>query len=114
MATHLDSSSGPNPQGNGIPLGTQAVDKTQAAIDRTAQNAHATVDRVAEKVRPAVDRLRSSANSASAALHSGVEEFDAYQERWLANCRGHVRDYPLTSLGIALAAGMVLSRLLSR
>ena len=114
MATYPDSTNNPNPQSGDAPLGTQAAEKAQAAIDRTAQSAHSMVDRAAEKVTPAVEHLRSSVNSASAALHSGVEEFDEYQERWLANCRGHVRDYPLVSLGIAIAAGMVISRLLSR
>ena len=98
---------------NATASGNQTADRAQDAIDRTARSAHDMVDRTAEKARPTVEHMRSSFNSASAALHSSVEEFDEYQQRWLASCRGHVRDYPLVSLGIAAAAGMVLSRLLS-
>ena len=114
MATHPDSTTNPKPQTGDVAPGSQAAEKAQAAIDRTAQSAHAMVDRAAEKVTPAVEHLHSSVSSASAALHSGVEEFDAYQERWLANCRGQVRDNPLLSLAIAVLAGMLIGRLLSR
>ncbi|MEO8409981.1 MAG: hypothetical protein ABI478_05370 [Propionivibrio sp.] len=111
MADYPDSSSNPLSENQ---YGSQAADKAKETIDRTAQGAHDLVDRAAAKARPAVDHLRSSVNSASAAVQSGVEEFGEYQERWLANCRGQVRDYPIVSLGIAVVAGMVISRLLSR
>jgi len=114
MATLSDSSTSPNPRANDASLGTKVADKAQAAVDRTARNPYATADRVAENATPAIETFRSSVDSASAALHRGAEKFDEYQERWLANCRGHVRDYPLLSLGIAVAAGMVINRWLSR
>ena len=118
MATFPESNTNPvnatqSTISNANTTGNQTADRAQDAIDRTARSAHDIVDRTAEKARPTVEHVRSSFNSATAALHSSVEEFDEYQQRWLASARGHVRDYPLVSLGIAAAAGMVLSRLLS-
>ena len=92
MTNLSDSSTSPKPRATDASLGTKVADKAQAAVDRTARNAYATVDHIAENATPAVETLRSSVDSASAALHRGVEEFDKYQERRLANCRGYVRD----------------------
>ena len=36
------------------------------------------------------------------------------QERWLETSRDYVRDNPLLSIGIAVAAGLLLSRLMAR
>jgi ElaB/YqjD/DUF883 family membrane-anchored ribosome-binding protein len=79
------------------------------------------IDRAADKAGPAVDRLRSGVNSATQAVHSGVEavhtgvaDLDQMQERWLEASRACVRDHPLVAVGVAVAAGMLLSRLMAR
>ena len=84
------------------------------AIDRAAHGAHEMIDRVAEKAGPAVDRLRGNVNNATQAVHSGVDELSQMPERWLETSRACVRDHPLASLGVAVAAGMLLSRLMAR
>ncbi len=84
------------------------------SLNRTAQSAHAMVDRVAEKAAPAVDRLHQGIDSASEALQSGVHNLDEMQERWLETSRDYVRENPLLSIGIAVAAGLLLSRLMAR
>ena len=87
------------------------VNETAAAaekvVDRAAQSAHDLVDRVADKAGPAVDR-------ASQALRSGADDLCELQERWMEASRDCVRDHPLVSIGVALAAGMLLSRLMAR
>lgn len=81
-------------------------------MDRAVQGAHSMVDRVAEKAGPAVDRIRSGVDTASAALESGMDTLSQTQERWVENCRVCVRDHPLASVGVAVAAGILLSRLI--
>lgn len=88
-----------------------AADNT---LDRAVQGAHSMVDRVADKAGPAVDRMRDGLTSAGAALQNGVEELTEMQKRWVESSRSCVREHPLTSVGIAIAAGLVLSRLLRR
>lgn len=72
----------------------------------------ATVDRIATGAHQAVDRLASAATSAANHLNVSGEELMAAKERWAQTCSTYVKDHPLTSLGIAVAAGFVLSRLI--
>lgn len=84
------------------------------AVDRAAQGVHQMIDRVAEKAGPAVDRLRGNVSSATQAMHSGVDTLSGLPPRWVATSRACVRDHPLASVGVAVAAGVLLSRLLAR
>lgn len=96
------------------PFGSEKSAAAEDAVNRATQSAHEIVDRVAEKAGPAVDRLRTSVDSASEAVHSGVEDLTEMQERWVEASRACVRDHPLVSIGVAVAAGMLLSRLMAR
>lgn len=71
------------------------------------------VDRVAAGAHQAVDKIAAVAGEAANALgERGAQVKDA-QERLLGQCRGYVSANPLVSLGIALGAGYLLSRLLN-
>jgi ElaB/YqjD/DUF883 family membrane-anchored ribosome-binding protein len=94
--------------------GFETAAAAENAVNRAAQSAHAMVDRVAEKAGPTVERVRSGINSASETLETGVEHFGEMQDRWLEDCRGCVRDHPLASVGLAVAVGVLLSRLMGR
>jgi ElaB/YqjD/DUF883 family membrane-anchored ribosome-binding protein len=71
-----------------------ATSKQQAdsAIDRMSDSAHRTIDRISEK---------------------GEELMDMHED-WIDTARTYVRDNPLQALGIAVAAGYVLSLLTRR
>ncbi len=102
---------------NGIanpPLGSEAAAAAEDAVNRVAQGAHAMVDRVAEKAGPAVERLRSGVSTAAESLQSGAQDLSEIQDRWVASCRECVREHPLVSIGVAIAAGMIVSRLMER
>lgn len=75
-------------------------------------NTSATVDRIASGAHRAVDRMASAATSAANHLNMSGEELLAAKDRWTQVCGTYVKDHPLTSLGIAVAAGFVLSRLI--
>ena len=93
-------------------------------VDQATTGAHKAIDKASDAARPAVDRLASGAHQAvdkiAGAAAQAAETFDVKSEqlkdaqaRLTENCSAYVRDHPMTSLGIALAAGFVLSRLLS-
>jgi len=71
-------------------------------IEKAANSAHETVDIIANVATQAVD-----------ALGEKGEQLKNREQQLLDDCRGYVHDNPITALGIAAAAGFVLSRLLS-
>ncbi len=86
--------------------------------------AHDVVDRIAGAASPAVDRLASSAHQAVnkivGAAGTAAEQFSskagqvkAAQARLVTGTSDYVREHPLASLGIVVAAGWLLSRLFS-
>jgi ElaB/YqjD/DUF883 family membrane-anchored ribosome-binding protein len=106
----------PNPHDGGRHLGQ--------AIDQAGTGAHDAIDKVSDAARPAVDRMASGAHlvvdkiasvAGQAAETLGVkgDELQNIQARAMEQCRGYVRANPAMSLGIAIAAGYLLSRLLS-
>jgi ElaB/YqjD/DUF883 family membrane-anchored ribosome-binding protein len=96
---------------------TRTVDHASAgahgAIDRVSDAARPAVDRLASGAHEAVDKIAGAATQAADALAVKGEQLKGAQVRAMDACRGHVREHPVASLGIALAVGFVLSRLLS-
>jgi ElaB/YqjD/DUF883 family membrane-anchored ribosome-binding protein len=76
------------------------------------QAVHQNVEAAAAGAHKAVDWAADTANSATDSLAETGHEMKATQERWLAIAREYVQENPATSLGIALASGYLLSRLL--
>ena len=90
----------------------------QGAIDRASGAAHETVNRMAESARPAVDRFAAGAHetvdkasnaakNAAEGAEESTKKFAVARDRVIDN----VRSRPLAALGIAAAAGFLLSRL---
>ena len=103
----------------GDPTGTMA-----RGVDQATAGAHNVINKASDAARPAVDRLASGAHQAvdkmAGAAAQAAETLDLKSEQLLAaqarfsdTCRTYVQDNPLTSLGIAVAAGFLVSRLLS-
>lgn len=76
---------------------------SHATTDRVAGIAHQTVDRVAERAAQAEERLRQ-----------GTEHAETVGKDAMDGVSHYMREHPLTSLGIAAAAGFILSSLLRR
>lgn len=83
-------------------------------VERVAQSAHEAIDRMAAKAAPAVERWRTQASGAADTLQSKADRFVEMEDHWVESTRNYVRENPLTALGIAVVAGVVLSRLSSR
>jgi ElaB/YqjD/DUF883 family membrane-anchored ribosome-binding protein len=79
----------------------EQISAARPAVDRLAANAHDVIDTVAEAATSAVHTLAIKGDQLNNAQGKLVEA-----------ARGYVRERPITSLGIAVVAGWVLSRLL--
>jgi ElaB/YqjD/DUF883 family membrane-anchored ribosome-binding protein len=82
-------------------------------VDRLAESAHPAVDRLAEGAHGAVDRLAEMAGATAERISRQTDQLNAARRRVGDSCAAYVHDNPLTSIGIALTAGYLLSRLLS-
>ena len=73
-----------------------------------------TIDRVSNSAHEAFDKIASATNQAAEAFGEKGEQMKKAEKKLMKNCRGYIKDNPMTSVGIALATGFLLSRLLSR
>lgn len=74
--------------------------------------AHPKVDAIAAGAHEAVNWAADATNNATDNLSDTGHEMKAMQERWLTKTREYVQENPVTSIGIALAGGYLLSRIL--
>ena len=82
---------------------------SQATVDRAAQGIHEAVERVAAKAAAMADR------DADTAADSQSPQFAKFEElmngEWAEAARNEVREHPLTVVGVALIAGLMIGRL---
>jgi ElaB/YqjD/DUF883 family membrane-anchored ribosome-binding protein len=74
---------------------------TQQNIERATGTAHEAVDRVAQTATAYAERFGEKA-----------EEWLEMKDTWVEGAREYVREHPIAALGIAVAAGYVLSMLM--
>ncbi len=72
-----------------------------------------TIDKASKSAHAAVDKVVSTTTHAAEMLGEKGEQLKNCEQRIMKNCQEYIRDNPVTSLGIAAAAGFLLSRLLS-
>lgn len=72
-----------------------------------------TIDKASHSAHEAVDKIANATNQAAEALGVKGEQLKNAEQQLMESCRGYVKDNPITSLGIAVAAGFLLSRVLS-
>lgn len=94
-----------------------------ASVNQAAAGMHEKIDRASEAARPAVDRAVSGAHDAvdsmadmasqaAETLDEKAAQFKDMQARFLENATGYVQAHPMASLGIAMAAGFLLSKMM--
>lgn len=93
------------PKGNGVGAVQRSLDKS---IDGYSQTAHHAVDRAAEAAAAAAERLGERVDALSA---KGEELFEM-KDTWIEDATGYVREHPVKAIGIALAAGYLLSMMM--
>ncbi|MFZ2406296.1 MAG: DUF883 domain-containing protein [Methylobacter sp.] len=72
-----------------------------------------TIEKASASAHEVVDKITGAASQATEALGEKGEQLKNAEQQMMNQCRGYVRDNPIMSLGIAVAAGFLLSRLLS-
>jgi len=77
-----------------------------------SDTASQTVDKIASGAHQAVDRIASAASSAVSQLGVHGDKALEGKDQLLDRANEYVRSQPLAAVGIALAAGFILSRLL--
>jgi ElaB/YqjD/DUF883 family membrane-anchored ribosome-binding protein len=93
-------------------------------VDKATIAAHETIDYVADAARPALDHLASNAHGtvdhmgvgaarAAEALGTRGDQLNDNGKKMVERAGEYVRENPVASLGMAVAAGYILSRLLS-
>jgi ElaB/YqjD/DUF883 family membrane-anchored ribosome-binding protein len=80
-----------------------------ATTDRLSERAHESVDRIARTAGKGEERIRHEAADAKAHLKEAGEKAREHSEETLHTVNAFVRDNPLLSLGLAFAAGTLLS-----
>ncbi len=125
MSTFNPSSSSPSDEPIITPdIGTSGGASAAGANDSTAsgrdlmgrvvRGAHDTVDRLTETAAPQLQRLQEGVSVATEAVQARATQLRETGEEWADSLRGTVQKNPLTAVGIALAVGMLLSRLTRR
>jgi ElaB/YqjD/DUF883 family membrane-anchored ribosome-binding protein len=81
------------------------------AVDKMAEAARPAVDRIASNAHQTVDRLAGAATAAAGTIEQKTVQINAASTEMIDGCRSYVQAHPLKSIGIAAAAGFILSRL---
>jgi ElaB/YqjD/DUF883 family membrane-anchored ribosome-binding protein len=81
--------------------------------DALSEKAHGGIDRLTSTAHDAVDRASSAAAVAADTLSVKSRQLLDARDEWLDSTRVYVREHPLAALGVALAVGYLLSRILS-
>lgn len=94
-------------------LGPAAGAASGDLMRRVVQGAHATIDRLADTAAPVVNRLQDSVAGAGNKLHAGADHAREVGDEWAESLRTTVRENPIASIAVALAAGMLIAKLTS-
>lgn len=92
-------------------MGNTTTDKARETASQMGEKAHAGVDKVTQGAHDTIDRVASAATHAAERFTDGRLAHTAHE--WRASTTSYVREHPLTAVGIAIAAGYLLSRLTS-
>jgi ElaB/YqjD/DUF883 family membrane-anchored ribosome-binding protein len=82
--------------------------------DTVADVAHSAVDRAADSVAKAEERIREKAAASERQLREKSAEARVTTERAIDHMRQYTQENPLAAAAIAFAAGLIVSRILSR
>ena len=88
-----------------------AVDSAADAADSTLRKAKPAIDKVAQMAHRAVDKAAASAVPAVDWIDEKTDRLDATQKKLVNDTCAYISANPLTAIGIALLAGVMLSRM---
>jgi ElaB/YqjD/DUF883 family membrane-anchored ribosome-binding protein len=77
------------------------------------ERARGGIDRLTSTAHDAVERAATTAATAADTLGVKGRQLLEARDEWMDTTRVYVREHPIAALGVALAAGYLLSRILS-
>ncbi|CAA9890873.1 conserved hypothetical protein [Candidatus Methylobacter favarea] len=86
---------------------------TASSAEQLSKAAGKTVERVKADAHEAVETAANVSRQAAKVMGEKGEQMKHLEEQFVENCRNYVHDKPVTSLGVAVALGFLLSRLVS-
>lgn len=90
---------------------TKQASSDHSTTDRLSESAHESVDHIAKTAGKAEERIRHEAADAQAHVKEAGQKTKERTEDTLQSISGFVRENPMISLGLAFAAGTLLSAL---
>ena len=93
---------------------SRSANGDHATTDRVSERAHQSVDTVADSAGKVEERIRHEAEDAKARVSEAGQKAKQRSSEALHSISAFVEEYPLTSLGLAFAAGTLLSSLRRR
>lgn len=91
----------------------QATEGVHDTIDRASSAVHPAVDNLASGAHRTVDRMADVANNTAENLDARAEQFLEARTQFFDQVRDYVHEHPVASIGIAVAGGFLISRLLA-
>ena len=88
-----------------------AVDSMAGAAEGAIQKTRPAIDKVATMAHRAVDKAAASAMPAAGWIGDKTDKLDATQKQFRNDACAYISANPLTSIGLAVLAGMLLARL---
>jgi ElaB/YqjD/DUF883 family membrane-anchored ribosome-binding protein len=98
------------PSDGGSALGS-ATTTVHSAIDEAARNAQPAIDRVAAMAHQATDKVSSAGGQTADWVNAQSEQLILTQKKVLDDTCNYISANPLKAVGIALAAGFLISRI---
>jgi ElaB/YqjD/DUF883 family membrane-anchored ribosome-binding protein len=102
--------------GNGASSDTvgRATDQAHRTIDKAAQAAQPVVDRLASTAHAGVDRMTGMLSGASQTMSERSRQLGDSYQNYMEQGREYVRSNPGPAIAMAVGAGFLLAKLLSR
>ena len=91
-----------------------AVERVASAADEAARKAIPAIDRAAEYAHRTVDKTVTGVTPAAEWIEEQTDSFSAAQQKLINSTRSYVTANPLVSLGMALAAGVLISHIVRK
>lgn len=90
---------------------SKTANSGHTTTDHLSERAHESVDQVAKTAGKAEERIRQEASEAQAHVREAGQKTRERTDDTLQSISGFVQENPLVSLGLAFAAGSLLSAL---
>jgi ElaB/YqjD/DUF883 family membrane-anchored ribosome-binding protein len=94
--------------------GMQGSTPSATTAEKIAEQASAGLSRLTDTAQQTMGRVTDYASQAAARLSDKGRDLMDMEGRALESARSYVRQHPVAAIGIAIAIGLIISRLTSR